>query len=247
VHKWVEKDVTKTVYDRVPCTETRTVMKKHWTTQTVTEMRSKRVDRGHWECREVDAPFQNMLQNLHHACKRNDCNDCCESSRPCPKTRTVKRWCSNWVTECCPVTVCKRVCVERPETCTVTTYKCVPRQVTCRVKCCVAERCMKTETYTCNVHKQVPYQCTKQVWECVPFQETVTCTRYVRKAVTQPAPAPAPAPVAQPCDNACAPSCCDSRGHRFGNFFGGMRDRFSHFGNRGCGCGAETSCGGGCH
>jgi hypothetical protein len=244
VRKQVEKEVCKTVHDRIPCTETRTVMKTKWSYQTVTEMRSKKVDRGHWVCEEVDAPFQNFLAKLHHCCKKNDC---CEPCPPCPKTRTVKRWCSNWVTECYPVTCCKKVCCQVPQTCTFTTYKCVARQVTCKELCWVCEPCTKIETYTCHVTKKVPYTCTRKVWDCVPCQETVTCTRYVKKAICAPAPAPAPC-CPTSCEAPCCEttSCCDRGGFRL---FGGLRDRFmgGHCRKNDCGgCGVETGCGG-CH
>jgi hypothetical protein len=254
VRKQVEKEVCRNVTERIPCTETRTVMKSHWSYQTVTEMKTKRVDRGHWTCEEVPAHFQNFLAKCKGGFGHGHRgNDCCEQQcqpEPCPKTRTVKKWCSNWVTECYPVTCCKKVCTQTPETCQVTTYKCVTRQVTCKELCWVCEPCTRTETYTCNVQRQVPYTCTRQVWECVPFQETVACTRYVKKAIPCAAPAPAPVNCAPVCETTT--SCCETSSRCGGHgLFGGLRNKMGghgHRNNNNCGgCGVETSCGGGCH
>lgn len=251
VRKPVCKDVVKTVYDRVPVQVQKTVMRPHWETQTVTVMKSRRVDRGHYVYSEVPAPFKTLCNRLqwrmdsfgHNSCC-NPCDPCC-SSKPCPPapaTRCVKKWCSNWVTECYPVTCCKKVCVMRPETICCTEYKCVPRQITCKVTEYVCEPKVCTENYTCCVTKRIPYQCKRQVWTCVPYEYTETCTRYVQRTVCKQVPCH------NTCGSSCGSSCCEadcspccgSRHSLFGGF--NLLSRF-----RGCGassCCEAPSCGG---
>jgi hypothetical protein len=133
----------------------------------------------------------------------------------------------------CPVTYCKRVCVQVPTKVCCTVYKTETRQE-CRQVCCY--RCVseqKTECYTVNVQKCVPYQACRTVRVCVPYQETVTCCRMVAKTVTRQVPCEtAPActtPCATPCSS-CGNECC-----------GGFHRRFAGLFHRehGCGCGCN--------
>jgi len=207
-------------------------MQKHWENQTVTTMVCKTVDRGHWECKEVPCARKQFANWLHKCCHRNDCCDSCEPCCEPPATRTVKCWVPCKVTEQCPVTCCKRVCVETPCKVKVTVCKTETRQEKFQVCCtkCVPEQ--KTETYTVNVARCVPYEATRTVNVCVPYQETVTCTRMVTRTVSRQVPAEcAPAPCST-CST-CGDSCCGTqRHHRFAGLF--HRQHSS-----GCGCGCE--------
>jgi len=192
VHECVDKVCT--VWDTVPCVETRTVMKRVETCKPVTTVERRCVDRGHWECQEVPT----FLGNLHSRSskKGGDCCDPCNSfcQQQCVKTRTKKVWvsCKVWEEHCCTKMV--KSCEYVPQTCQVTVCKKVPRQV-CQ-KVCVA-RCVpecRQETYCCNVTKCVPYEACRRVCVCVPVCEKVTCCRMVPRCVAK-----------QVTD--CAPSC----------------------------------------
>ena len=238
VRKPITKTICKTVYDRVPVTHTKTVMRSHWVTQRYTVMKTKRVLRFHKYQTCVNAPLKTLCNRIQYHCTKDPC---CPGCPPCPATRMVNRCKPCWETVCYPVTCCKRVCVQRPECVTCTSYKCVPRQVQCQVTSYVCEPCTKTETYTCHVTKRVPYTYNRQVWECVPCQQEITCTKYVRKAVCHQVPCQQTS-CCQPtcCETSCNTGCC---GNRFGGLFGGLRGRFAG----GCcnnGCGIETGCGG---
>lgn len=215
----------RTVCERVPVVEERTVCKPVWTTVTETVMVCKTVDRGHYECREVYSHMK-ALQNRMHSFRHR--HDCCE---PCPPSncRTVKVWVPCKVTIQCPETRCRRVCTMVQHKCQVTVCKMVPKQVTvqvCRTRCIPETR---TETYTCCVARMVPYQACRQVRVCVPYQETVTCCRMVPRTVTREVPVA----VANAC---CGDVCCEApRCHR----------RFS-FGRHGRGHG-HGGCDNGCH
>jgi hypothetical protein len=244
VKKAVYKDVCKTVVEKVPCWEEKTVMKPCYSYQNVTEMRSKKVDKGYWVNEEVPAHFKNFCNRLgsfgHH---KNDCCDPCASSCnscPAPATRCVKKWCPCWVTECCPVTVCKKVCTMKAECVKVCTYKCVTKTVTCKVCEYVCEPCYKTETYCCHETRQVPVTCTRNVVSCVPCEEWVTCTRLVAKTTYRQVPA---------CNTSCN-SCCETSNNCCGN--GGGHKLRGLFANRGHGhkndcCASSSSCCGGGH
>jgi hypothetical protein len=221
---------------QVPVVEERTVMQRRWETQTYTKMVCRTVDRGHWECKEVPCHRAQFASLLHRCGHRNDCCNSCEPCCP-PPTRTVKCWVPCKVTEQVPVTCCKRVCVEVPCKVKVNVCRTVTRQETYQVTCyrCVPEN--RTETYTVNLVKCVPYQATRNVCVCVPYQETVTCTRMVAKTVTRQVPC------APECAPSCAPAstCCDtchrSRCHRFAGLF--QRERGCGHGGHGCGCGCN--------
>jgi hypothetical protein len=217
---------------RVPCVETRTVMKKSWHTENVTTMVCRTVDRGHYECREVPDRWADFCNRVRHSCSRHDCCEPC----PCPATKTVKCWVPCKVTEQVPVTHCKRVCVETPCTVQVTVYRTETRQEThqvCSYRCVPEQR---TETYTVNTSRCVPYQATRTVRVCVPYQETVTCTRMVARQVTRQVPCEAAPAASSTCGSSCG---CDSGcgcSHGRTRLF-----RFSGLGHRGndCGCGCN--------
>jgi hypothetical protein len=155
----------RTCVERIPGSEDRTITKTRYVTQQVCETRTRCVDRGHWEYKEV--PAFTLFKK-----------DCCD---PCPKTRCVKCWVPCKVMESYQVTCCKRVPV--CETCTVKVccYKtqCKTVQVpVCKTRCVVEQ---KTEKYTCCVNKMVPYEATRTVCCCVPTQENYTVTVCVPK------------------------------------------------------------------
>jgi hypothetical protein len=240
--KAVWKDVTCTVYEKVPCWETRTVMKPCYSYVNETVMKSRKVDKGHWVCEEVPAHFKAFCQRLGQGHGHNNCCDPCACPAPCPPTRTVKKWCPCWVTECYPCTVCKKVCTMVPETCKVCTYKCVAKQVCNKVCSYECVPCVTQQTYTCYETKQVPFTCTRNVMTCVPCEEMVTCTRYVAKTVYRQVPVS--------CNNNCCESfssCCSSGGHGHGHkLFSNFRGH-GHNSCNSCGSSCGSGCGGGCH
>jgi len=231
----VVREHTVTVYNRVPVTEVqvrrvcvnvpaveeRTVMRPCWTTQTVTEMRCRWVDRGHYECREVYSHRAAMHNRLHKARRHGHHGDCCEPCpEPCPPpTKTVKVWVPCKVQEQYPVTTCRRVCtmvptvvrvnvcrqVWREERVNVCSWRCVPEQRVCRT--------------TVMTTRTVPYQATRTVTVCVPTEQLVTCTRLVSRTVTRQVPV-------SPCEESCVTVCCNGGKH-------GARGR--HFRGRGHG------------
>jgi len=171
----------------------------------VTEMVSKRVDRGHYECREVECPVRSFVSRFGRGG-----NDCCD---PCPRpTRTKKVWVSCWVTECCPVTRCKKVCVETPVKCMDNVCKPVwteEKVQVCTYKCVQESR---VEKVTVMVQKKVAYQTTRTVNVCVPHTETVQMTRMVARCVARQVPdtdCHAVVPC-EPCPTSCRQSCCRS-------------------------------------
>ena len=270
---WVSRPVTtmvtKTVTERVPVTKTVTVNETHYTTESVTEMKSKTVSR--W----VSVPY--TVEKAPGLCDRmKKCKDpcyvpCAETVTKCKKERVCE-------TVCEPVTVCKKVAHCVPVCKQVCSYECVTKQVTCPVTTCVKEcvttqcpvtRCVKEcvttmvpvcktrcvsecvpQTCTVNVCKKVAYQACRTV--CVPVCSTVTvnvckmvptCVEkqvLVSNTACAPAFAPACAP-ACPTD-ACAPAC-DSGKKGFG-----LKDKLCGFGsgmkNRVGGCFSKIrSCG----
>jgi hypothetical protein len=186
-------NVTRTVCVKVPVVETRTCMTTKWTPTLVTEMVSKMVDRGHWECRECPAP-PTWRDRLAKLCRKK--NDCCD---PCPKTVTKRVWVPCMVCETCPVTRCKMVCEQVPHTFTVHTCKTEMRTETVPVTRyrCVAEQV--TDNVTVCVAKTVPYTATRMVSKCVPVTETCMVTRMVPRCVEKEVPAQT---------SCCAASAC---------------------------------------
>jgi hypothetical protein len=256
---------TRKVSKRVTCWEDRVVNKTSYKTVQETVMQKKLVSAGHWENREECVPdhlanFRNGLSGAfsglgrghgHHGCS-DPCNPCpttCATQcAPAPATKTVCR--KHWVAcpqyECCPVTVCKKVAVCEQVTCKVAVCKTVCEDVqvqVCGYKCVP---CTRTETYCVNVCKPVCEKATRQVRVCVPYDETVTCTRMVSRQKTVEVPV-APAAPTNNCSDACATTssgCCDSGsgGHGFGGFGGRLRGLFDGFGgghNHGSSCGCR--------
>jgi hypothetical protein len=167
----------RTVCERIPYWTEKTVMKTHWVTQQCTEMRTRCVDKGHYECCEVPCRT-GLLERLH----KKDCCDPCACDC-CPKTKTVQKWVPCKVTECCPVTVCKRVKVCEPCTVKVCCYKTCTKQVqvpVCKTRC-ITEQKQVTVNKCCK--RMVPYTYTKTVCCRVPCQEMRTVTVCVPRCV----------------------------------------------------------------
>jgi hypothetical protein len=204
---------TRKVCKTITVNEERTVMKTCYRTVEETVMKKKLVSLGHWECREKEAHLANCLAKLHN---RHSCDPC---AQPCPKTRTHKVWVHCPKYECCPVKVCKKVCEQVPSKCIVPVCKQVwsEEQVqVCSFKCVEEKR---TEKYTVNVTRKVPCKATRTVRVCVPYEETVTCTKMVQRCVTRQVPCE---PV---CNDACATDSCCSKGHRLSGLFKGHGHR----------------------
>src|SRR5262245_43106284 len=195
----VTEEVRK-VCHKVTTYEEREVCKKvyHNVEETVTQRRLKSL--GHWECREVTGLFGGGGGHGHGNRGCNDsCNDSCNER--CPRTRNVWVCCPEW--ECCQVKVCKRVCSEEKVKCKVPVCKTEVKEEkvkVCSYKCVEEKR---KETYTVCETRKVPCKVERTVRVCVPHEETVTCTRYVRREVCREVPCPAPS-----C-NECRPSLCD--------------------------------------
>jgi hypothetical protein len=213
VYKTVQETqtVTREVCKCVPVVEEKTVMQNHVTCKPVIKTVQKWEDHGHYECKEV--PCGPSLADRLKKCFRHK-NDCCECE-PCPKTKTVKCWVPCKVCVEKQVTCYERVCEQRPVVCKVTTYKTVMEKVPVQVTVC---KCVPTtETYTCNVLRQVPYQAKRTVTICVPHEETVTATRMVCRTVEKEVP----------CAPTCEP-CCTKKCHSFS-----IMSLFKH---HDCGC-----------
>ena len=216
----VKEEVRKVCHTTTVCEE-REVCKKVWRNveETCTQKRLKCL--GHWECRETCGLFSGHGHN--HGC--NDaCNDSCNNS--CPRTRNAWVFCPEY--ECCQVKVCKRVCCE--EKCKVKVPVCKTEWRDEKVKVCTYE-CRTTERkekYTVCETRQVPCKVERTVRVCVPHEETVTCTRYVRREVERQVTCPAPS-----CNDCCRPSLCD----RILDACQRMR----------CNAGCDRGCDRGCH
>ncbi len=238
VRQPVVKPVVRTVCERVPCVEERTVMRPHYSYVNETVMKSRRVDRGYWECVEVPDHFRNFCNGLRHRFGHR--NDCCEPCPPCPATRTVKRWHACWTTECYPCTVCRKVCEMRPEVCRVTVCRTVTKQITCNETTYVCVPQTRVETYTCCETRQVPCTATRNVVRCVPYEETVTCCRMVSRTVYRQVPAPSC------CETECTPCCGGGHGHHGGGLLSGLFNRGGRGHHHGGGCSSGCAdCG--CH
>jgi hypothetical protein len=215
---------TRCVTKRVPCWEEKTEMVTRWKCEKVTEMVTKTVRGGHFECCTVPA-CPSILDRL--TCK---CPD------PCA-TKTVKKWVPECHTECVPVCRTKLVKVCEPVCRKVCTYKCVTEQVTCpvqKVKCVAVQK-----TITVNECKKVcvPVQCTRTVCVCEAYTEKVKVCKMVPTWVEKEvACAPAPA-----CAPACPTTCCKA------SLFGNLRGMLASRGCKsscGAACGAAAAC---CH
>ena len=192
----------KTVTRKVCCNEyayeTRTVMKKCYEYQQVTCMQKKCVSRGHWECCEVCKP---------PSCFEKLCNPCA-----CGHTVSKKHWVHCPEYQECPVTKCKKVCVEKPVCCQVKVCKPVYKEVQCQVCSyrCVEEK--HVEKYNVAVVKKVPCKATRTVQVCVPYTVTEICCRMVPRTVTRQVPVcPAPCCETRCCSSPCCEPCCRTR------------------------------------
>jgi hypothetical protein len=214
--------------------EERTVMKQVVTCVPVTTMVCKTVDKGHYECREVPCGPSWGERACGFLAKHRRHDDCgCEASCGCeetcaPKTKTVQVWvpCKETIQVPCTKMERKVTCV--PEKVCVTVNKMVPTQQ--KVKVCKT-RCIpetKTETYTCQVSRQVAYEATRMVSKCVPVCETYTACRMVAKQVTKQVPV---------CETSCGceTSCCDESQ--------GVRGLLHRLCGRGRGHGHDGGCG----
>lgn len=179
---------------RVPYCETYTEMRSCRRKVEYTEMRSRTVDHGHYECCSVPAGG-----GLFGFCKKKG-GDCCDPCA-CQPMKTVQKWVPCKVTECYPVCKTKWVTECVPVCKTRTCYRCETR--TCQVPVqrvhCVPE--YRTETYTCCTTRTVPYTCTRTVKVCVPVCETCQGCRMVCRMVQKQVP------VCNTCC-CCPPPCC---------------------------------------
>jgi hypothetical protein len=230
----VMKTEVRKVCKNVTVWEDRTTCRKEWKTVQETVCKKELVRLGHWECKEVCATslfggglFGGGHKHGHCGDSCGGCNDACSTSCA-PATRTKKVWvsCPEYCTR--NVTVCKKVCVETPTTCKVAVCKQVWENVSVQVCTyqCVNEQ--RVEKYTVMVPKTVTYKATRTVRVCVPYEETVTCTRMVARQVTRQVP----------CAPACTPAtdCCETRS--------GFRGLFSGIGR---GCHKQSDCNSCCH
>ena len=194
------KEEIRKVCKKVMVCEERTVMKTSYKTVQETCMKKKCV-RGHWECETVcKTNYMGVLHNHFHKCC-DPCNSCCNKE---PETRTVthKKWVHCPEYKECPVTVCKKVCVQTPVTCKVNVCKNVwtEEKVNVCTYNCITEN--RVEKYTVCVEHKVPCKITRTVRVCVPHEEEVTCTRMVTRTREVPA---------NNCCNTCN-DCCKPQG-----------------------------------
>jgi len=201
--------------------EPRTTCKQVWHSVPVTVMKTRTVDKGHWECQCVEAG-PSLCDRLKAMCgKKDDC--CCE----CPRYETKKVWIPCKVCEEYPCTTYEKKCEIVHNTEMVTVCHPVTHQETytvCVPKCIPETHC---ETYTVNTCRSVPYTAYRCVAKCVPHCETVTCTRMVCRTKTIEVPVET---CASSCD--CTPSCgceeaccaesCKKKHGLFGRLFGGQ-------------------------
>ena len=225
----------RTVCRCVPSYEERTVMKQVVTCVPATTYTHRCVDKGHWECRQVECG-PTFMERMHKKFHHKDCCEC-QSECECPHYRTERVWVSCKVEECVPCThmvrhvqcvpCTEKVCcfkhVAEQVTVPVTSFKCVPQVV--------------TQTCTVMVPHQVAYQACRTVSHCVPCQETVTCCRMVCHTVEKQVACEAPCATTCGCENSCG---CESgcRRHKF--HFGGHKKCHESCGcetaSSGCGC-----------
>jgi hypothetical protein len=235
----------RTVCVCTPCQEERTVMKKVVTCVPVTTMVCKTIDKGHYECKEVECGptlgerLHGLFSRRHNSCGSEASCGCeptcgCETTCCAPRTKTVKVWVACKETIQVPCTRMERHVECVPEKCMVTVNKMVPTQKTvtvCKTKCVPETKC---ETYTVSCPHQVAVECTRMVTRCVPVCETYTACRMVPHTVEKK--------VACETTCACAPSCgcestcgCESKLHaRLGAFRGLFHKSSCSTG--GCGC-----------
>ena len=221
----VEKEEVRKVCHKTTVCEEREVCKKSWKTVEETVNRKHLVSLGHWECRESCASGGLFGGHGHnHGGCADSCNNACNNN--CGHARTHKVWVYCPQYECCPTKVCKKVCVEEKVKCKVPVCKTEWKEE--KVKVCTYE-CKeekRTEKYTECETRKVPCKVTRTVRVCVPHEETVTCTRMVRREVCREVPC---APAAHTrCHDSCRQSLCDRLHDSLGRMHGnGCRHRDS--------------------
>jgi hypothetical protein len=176
-------------------------------------MKKTLVRMGHWECKQVPALFGGGngggLFSGHGHCG-SGCSDACASpcttscNDACARTRSKKVWVNCPEYKECPTTVCKKVCVTEAVKCKVAVCRNVMKEEKCKV-CkiqCVEEK--RVEKCTVYEKRQVACKATRTVRVCVPYDETVTCCKWVQKTVTRQV-------AVNPCPTTtCASSNCGS-------------------------------------
>jgi len=188
-----EEMVTKKVCKTITVNEERTVMKTSYQNVEECVNQKRLVELGHWECHQR----QPLIGNLFH-------NDCCNPcGNNCCRTVSHKVWVYCPKYDCCPVKVCKRVCVQTPCKVCVPVCKRVEESVTCKVCTykCVQEQVV--HNYNVPVLHKVSCKATRTVSCCVPVETEVQCTRYVTRCVQKEVPY----------------NPCDSCWSRFGGLF----------------------------
>jgi hypothetical protein len=227
----VNRCETRRVCKHVTVWENRTVCRTEWRTVQETQCKKQLVRLGHWECQQVAACgglFGGGGKHGRHGCG-NSCSNSCDpcATTSCTPTRTKKVWvhCPEYCTT--PVTVCRKVRVSVPTVCKVAVCKTVWENVQVNVCTyqCVNET--RVENYTVMVPRTVNYQATRTVQVCVPYQQTVTCTRMVARQVTRQVPCAAPS-ACDNCSNNCSNNCCETRSGFRGLFNRGGRGGHCH-------------------
>jgi hypothetical protein len=187
----VQEERTRRVCQMVPVQEERTVCESHWVCKPETHVVRKCVDKGHYECREVECgpSFSDRVRGLFS--HKSGCgDDCCANAceQQCPRTKTVRCWvpCPTWEEHTC--TVNKRVCetIQKKVMVTVCKPQYHEEKYTVTVCKCIPEN--KVEKYTVCVQKRVAYQATRNVTVCVPVQECYTACRKVCHMVEKEVP-----------------------------------------------------------
>jgi hypothetical protein len=212
------RNVVVTRMECVPSVEERTVTRMVASTQPVTTMVSRCVDRGgHYECRVVPCDDGGRKHRRHH--KRGGCEEeCCP-----PPVKTVSVYVPNMVTEQVPCTTYRTVCTPVAEKVRVTVMKAVPRQETVPVTTYKCVPTVQNQNVTVMVSKQVPYEATRNVCVSVPVQQKVTLTRMVPVQVEKEV-------TCYTGGGECGGGECGGRTHRCGR-----KHARGHRGHGGCG------------
>jgi hypothetical protein len=214
----VREEVRKVCHKENVCEE-RIVNKTCYKYVQETCMKKKLVRMGHWECKEVQSLFGGFgggSGHRHHgcggdSCGSNTCDNACDNacSKPC-RTRTKRVWVNCPEYRECPTTVCKKVCYTEAVKCKVNVCHNVWREE--KVKVCTYQCVEEKRVEKCTVyeHRKVKCQATRTVRVCVPYEENVTCCKWVQKTVARQVP------VSNCCttDNCCRPTrnACRERG-----------------------------------
>ncbi len=232
---WTEQ--TRKVCCKTTVWEDRVVNKTSYKTVQETCTKKQLVRLGHWECKEVTPLFSGLgsgggLFSGHGSCGCDSGCGATNACNACRPTRTRKVWVSCPEYRECPVTVCKKVCVNEAVTCKVAVCKNTWKEE--KVKVCTYTCVQENVVQKCTTYetRQVPCKATRTVRVCVPHEETVNCCKWVQKTVSRQVPV-----CNTPCTTSCGSStaCCDRP-----SLFGGLRDRLRHNGD--CCRPAPTCC-----